>query len=154
MKTPTFDEITITPQKLRDWEEEIAQIGQQIKALIQKKEKLQGRINAISFFIDDERQIALPGMDTGNENPIDHPQPDASNGTPPLHEMPPPDAIRSVLRDTGESMTKDEIRERLKLANYPMHKFRHDGGYFHTIISRMEKAGKLAFKGGKVRLLG
>ena len=150
-------EINITPAKVEAWRKDLDEINQEIKKLIERRVKLQGRLNSIHLFLEEDQaeQVSLPGLPqevSGLPELSESASP--ANEILPLKEFAPPDAIRSVLQEAGKPLTKNEIRERLKLANYPMGRFRSDGGYFHTIISRMARAREIRVDdGGRIMML-
>ncbi|MDR4494237.1 MAG: hypothetical protein R3B74_07405 [Nitrospirales bacterium] len=146
-------QIHITPNKVDEWKQELSEITAKIEQLVKQREKLQARINAIPLFLEDFKQESL--FETKRDISVheDMKQSVQSNGKSSLSELTPPNAIRHVLNDANVNLSKDEVRERLRLANYDMKRFRHDGGYFHTIISRMERAGEIEVKNGKISLV-
>ncbi len=143
-------QITITPETIEDWKNELSKINGKIKWLLERRDKLQARLHYLDLYLEDPRQASLPGLP---EKPDESPPRSESDPTTPnqsIKQMSPPEAIRKVLHEAERPLKKNEIRGRLKLAGYPMEKYRHDGGYFHTIISRMQRSGEVTFEGEKL----
>jgi hypothetical protein len=149
--------IMIDENTIKRWQMEIEEIDRDIKNLKEKKAMLQNRLSSVHYFIDDPSQLCLPMPpfegQQGEEKPKEQgevggkQEPDA-----PFQKMGPPSAIRYLLRLEGRPVLHTEIKERLKNSGYPMQKLGKGGGYFYTVLKRMEKNGTIAREGDFIRL--
>ena len=150
MKSPTSFNITITPAALEKWKRELEELDEQMKTLEIRRQKLSARIHSVQWFIDDEEpQVPMPGIapvrqaDQFLENP---PQEKL------IAQMGVPEAIRHILKKFNRPMGKAEIKQSLKANGFPMGKLGFQGGYFYTVLGRMEKSKVITRDGDSIQL--
>jgi hypothetical protein len=144
-------DLIISDTVIKMWMKELAEVSQRIEADRKKCEILNKKLEAVTllYSANENKQIRSfsedPELDTSKERNF-HPNKS-------IMKLSPRETILYwIRRSPNEGVAIHYIRECIQASGYPMDAFGKNGAYFYTLLSRLQKSGKIIREGDKVIL--